>query len=87
MMKQKGKLLYVPSGILEEISDIKREDKLTSNADAFREMVKYTRVARELKRMMNLDWRKKARRTPVDNLNFKKPKWKKNKNDKPLFDF
>ena len=55
-MRKKGQKVYVPPSILEEVEDIKREDKLSSRAEAFRMMYKYSRVGREAKRIYTLDW-------------------------------
>ena len=56
MMKKKGRMIYLPPSILDEVEDIMREDKLKTRAEAFRMMYKYSRVGREAKRIYTLDW-------------------------------
>jgi len=64
----KGRLKYVPKIVLIELDDIKREDDIFADAEAFRKIVKYARVGRELNRLKNVhyDWSKKARLPPVE---------------------
>ena len=51
----KGRITYVPPSVLDELTDIKRENKLKKNCDAFKEMVNYTKVGREAERLYNFD--------------------------------
>jgi len=69
----KGKNKYVPLFMLDEINDIKREKKLISDVEAMQKMVKYSRVSREMERLINLDWSKKRKLKPVD-LYYSRPK-------------
>lgn len=54
MMIKRGKKIWIPAVVLDEISDIKQVDGIYSNAEAMRKMVKYTRVGREVNQMGNL---------------------------------
>jgi len=51
----KGRITYVPPSVFDELNDIKKENKLKRNSDAFREMVNYTRVGREAERLYRFD--------------------------------
>ena len=57
---KRGRVVYVPTVILDELKDIKREDMIpkckVDNSIAFRKMAEYTRVGREAKRVINLDF-------------------------------
>lgn len=50
----KGKYSYVPPSVFEELSQIRLEDNLKRDADAFKEMAKYSRVGREAKKILTL---------------------------------
>lgn len=50
----KGRIVYVPPSVFDELVEIKGEDKLESNADAFKEMAKYSKVGREAKKIFSL---------------------------------
>uniref|UniRef100_A0A6M3IEX5 Uncharacterized protein n=1 Tax=viral metagenome TaxID=1070528 RepID=A0A6M3IEX5_9ZZZZ len=52
---KKGKMVYVPPVILEEAEIIAMEKGL-GRADALRQMTNYSRVGREMERIMKLDW-------------------------------
>lgn len=52
----KGKNKYIPKMVLVELNDIKVEEKLSSSADAFKLMAKYSQVGRELSRMTRLNF-------------------------------
>lgn len=65
-MATKGRIVYVPPIIIDEVDDIIREDELTTRADGFKELTKYARVGREANRLMKLDFTKKIRQKPVD---------------------
>ena len=58
--KQTGRMIYLPQVVLDEMVDIKREDNIFSNSEAFKKMIQYARVGREANRIMNLDWSKKS---------------------------
>lgn len=55
----KGKRLYLPAMVVKEMEDIKEEDNIEQTCIAFRELVKYARVGREINRWMKLDMRRK----------------------------
>lgn len=71
-MSKRGRMQYVPVIILDEVDDIKREDDLESGTEAYRQLVKYARVGRELNRIKNLDWSKKVPLPDVFNNKRKK---------------
>ena len=76
----RGRIKYIPKIMLIELEDIKREDEISMDCEAFRKMVSYARTGRETKRFMNFgyDWRKKVSLPPID-LPPKKKKPYKNK--------
>ena len=51
----KGKKEYVPGIVIDELDDMKTEYGLNQDARAFEKMVDYTRVGREVERIMRLD--------------------------------
>ncbi len=61
--KKKGKMMYVPPVIIDEVYDLQREDRIPVRADAFKELVKYAQVGREAKRLMTFgyDWGRKRK--------------------------
>ncbi len=71
-INRKGRVLYVPPVVLTELDDIIREDRLPSKADAFKEMTRYTRVGREVKRMAALDFSKSVKLPNIDQFYRKK---------------
>ena len=73
-MKKKGKNKYVPPVIIDELDDIKREDNLQSDIEAWQKMTKYTRVGREAKRMFRFDWSKSKHLPKVEDYPFKRRK-------------
>ena len=54
---EKGKKIYVPPAAIAEVQDIMAREK-TQRATAFKEMAVNSRLGRELKRIMHLDWGK-----------------------------
>lgn len=50
----KGRITYVPPSVFDELDQIREEDNLEHNADAFKEMAKYSRVGREAKKILRL---------------------------------
>lgn len=58
-MAKKGRMIYLPKQAIDEMEDIKREDNIFSSSEAFRKMVQYAEVGRELQRLKNLDWSRK----------------------------
>jgi len=53
-MANKGRMIYVPPIVLEEIFTIKQEEGIDKNSLAFDKMVKYSKVGREAKRIFTL---------------------------------
>ncbi len=53
-MAQKGRMIYVPPIVLDELVEIKQECEIGKNSKAFDEMVKYSRVGREAKKIFRL---------------------------------
>lgn len=47
----KGRMKYVPPNILDEINNIKTEENVSKDSEAFRRLVDYSRVGREVKKM------------------------------------
>lgn len=68
MDKRKGRICWVPPAVVIELDDIKREDAIGTQADAFKELTKYARVGREAKRAMKLDWRKAEKLPSIADL-------------------
>jgi len=80
-MKRKnitGKHRWCPAPVIDELEDIKREDGIPKDNDAFNKMVKYARVGRETKRLITFDFSKSVSRLSVEELTGTKRK-KKNK--------
>jgi len=66
-MAKKGRPVYVPPSVFEELDNIMKEDKVQSRSDAFKGMVQYSRVGREARRIRDIfgfgfDTDKKKRR-------------------------
>jgi len=55
----KGRMIYVPKIMLNEIDDLKTEHKIKENKLAITKIVEYTRVGRQLERMMTLNFKYK----------------------------
>ena len=55
-------VVRVPKIVIEEIKNIKDEEDLQNNQEAFHKMVKYSQVGREARRIARLDFRWRARR-------------------------
>lgn len=51
MMRSRGRHRWVPPNILEEINEVKREEKLQHDVDAFRKVGEYSKIGREFKKM------------------------------------
>lgn len=58
----KGANKYLPKNVLLELADLKREHNINQDVVAFNKMVDYTRVGREMERIINLDFRFKPTR-------------------------
>ena len=54
-----GRMKYVPKVVIEEIDDLKVEHNLKQDSVAMNKMVNYTRVGRELERMMKFNFKHK----------------------------
>lgn len=73
MGAKRGGMVYIPTVIIDEIEDIRREDRIESKSEAFKLMTKYARVGREVNRLkkLNYDWsKKKSKRMKVDDFEF-----------------
>ena len=81
MVVKKGRVMYIPPVVLDEVEDIRREDELDKNSEAFRKLIKYARVGRETKRLANLKFGKSVPRPPVDNYPFGRSKGKGKKSN------
>jgi hypothetical protein len=60
-MRNRGRMVYVPLNALEELQSIV-EQQGKSRAEAFLEMVKYSRVGREAENILKLDFKPLRRR-------------------------
>jgi hypothetical protein len=58
MGAKRGRMIYVPPVIVDEVKSIQSEDNIVSRPEAFRSLAKYARVGRETKRLMRLDFKK-----------------------------
>lgn len=65
-MAKKGKNIYVPHVVIDELHDIMRENEIGIKSVACRKMVKYARIGREVERITRLDWSRARDRIPVD---------------------
>jgi len=74
MVVKKGKVVYIPPVVIDELEDIKREDEIHTGSEAFKKMVKYARVGREVKRMATLDFSRAVSRPSLDLFGNKKKK-------------
>jgi len=67
----RARVMWMPKIVIEELEDLKKEEQVARNQDAFRLMVKYTRVGREFNRIkhLNFKWKPtKAEPKRVKNL-------------------
>lgn len=64
----RGRMRYVPPVVELELEDIKREERVMSNADAFKKLVGYARDGRELNRIGKLSWKNKKRLPPINDF-------------------
>lgn len=55
---KKGRKIWCPSSVIDELEDIKREDLVKENTEAFRKFVGYARVGREINRLRTLNWKR-----------------------------
>jgi|2_EtaG_2_1085320.scaffolds.fasta_scaffold11055_3 hypothetical protein len=65
---------YLPSIVIIEMEDVKREDSIDSDAEAFKKMTKYARVGREVQRIKNLNWKEAVKLPAIDDIVGKKKK-------------
>ena len=49
---KRGRMMYVPNVVIEQLEDLKQEENILSRPEAFRSMAKYSEVGREVKRVM-----------------------------------
>lgn len=56
-MTKKGRMVYAPSVVIDEVEDVMRDHDIHRRDEAFRKMVEYSKVGREMERIMTLDWR------------------------------
>jgi hypothetical protein len=61
-----GKIRYIPSVVVDEVEDIRRENNVYDQAEAMKQLIKYARVGREMERIMKLKWNKAAPRKSVE---------------------
>lgn len=66
MVNNKGRMIYVPPVIIDEVENIMQEEDLDTRPEAFRKLVKYARVGREAKRLSRFDFSPPKPRLPVD---------------------
>lgn len=71
-MSNKGRMKYVPSIIIEEVQDIKREDDIEKDVEAMLKLCKYARVGREVNRLRKLNWSKFKSLPPIEIISKKK---------------
>ena len=57
----KSLVIRVPRIVIEEIENIKAEEEVQSNQEAFNKLVKYSQVGREARRIARLDFRWRPR--------------------------
>lgn len=50
-MKRKGRMMYVPPNVIEEIDNIMKRDNLVRKSDAFNSLTKQAKVGKELECM------------------------------------
>lgn len=72
-MAQKGQNKYVPAIVITELEDLKIEHNINLDHVAMTKMVQYTRVGREIERIMKLDF--KHRPTKIKGLGKSKLKF------------
>lgn len=65
-MAKKGRMIYVPPVLIEEASDIQREQNIPLRAEAVKKLVGYAKTGRELERIMKLDFRWRPVQVPTD---------------------
>lgn len=58
----KSIVIRAPRIVIDELDNIKAEEELQSNQEAFNKMVKYSQVGREARRIARLDFRWRPRK-------------------------
>ena len=70
--RERGKMIYVPRIVIEEVESIQLENDISSRSSAFEKMVKHSRVGRASKSVDALDIfrgpKKKKQRSMFDGL-------------------
>ena len=74
MVLVKGRIVYVPSILVNEVDDIRREENIIKKSIAMRKLVEHARVGREVQRLIRLDWTKKNIDMPNIWTTYKKSK-------------
>jgi len=62
MATKKGRLMYCPSSVIDELESIRYDKELDKKCEAFRKMVKYSQVGREMEKISKLQFGKKKRK-------------------------
>lgn len=61
-MAKRGRVMYVPSIVIEEVHNIKQEHNLDYGSEAFRKMAEYSVVGREVERLATFNFFPKKKR-------------------------
>jgi len=56
-MSKRGRHAWLPSIVVGEIEEIQQEEEISDFSQACREMTKYAKIGREVKRMMSFDFK------------------------------
>ena len=62
-----GKQKYLPKIVISELEDMRKEYNLENDGEALRKMVEFTRVGREVERIVKFDFRFKPLNIPISN--------------------
>lgn len=60
----RGRRIYVPKNIIDELEDVKVEKGIQSNHEAFNVIAQASQVGRETERLMKMDFKHKPRGRP-----------------------
>jgi hypothetical protein len=66
MPTTRGRMKYFPPVLIDELNDLKMEEKITIDHEAINKLVKYARIGREANRIMNLKFPIRPISFPVD---------------------
>lgn len=80
-MVKRGTMKWVPAVVIDEVEDIKREENIFTDAEAFRQLVRHSRRGRSTARFMTLDFTGFRPRPPVESFPTKLPKRKYKKQE------